>query len=163
MKTLLILRHAKSSWSNLALADIDRPLNKRGKRDAPRIGELLGKEDLIPDLIISSPALRARKTAKAVSKNSGYEGKIEIQADFYPGDPDSFIEAFYSIPDQHERVLIVAHNPGLEELLYVLTRESARMPTSALAQVSLPVDRWLDMDDDIDGKLVNLWRVKELD
>jgi phosphohistidine phosphatase len=163
MKTLLILRHAKSNWSNLALADIDRPLNKRGKRDAPRIGALLREEDLVPDLIISSPALRARKTAKAVSKYSGYEGEIEIQRDFYPGDPDSFIEAFYSIPDQIDRALIVAHNPGLEELLYVLTGESARMPTSALAQVALPVDRWLDLDDDTEGKLINLWRVKELD
>ena len=163
MKTLLILRHAKSSWSNLGLADIDRPLNKRGKRDAPRIGALLREEDLVPDLIISSPALRARKTAKAVSDNSGYEGEIEIQGEFYPGDPDSFIEAFYSIPNQIERILIIAHNPGLEELLYVLTGESARMPTSALAQVSLPVDRWLDLDDDTEGKLVNLWRVKELD
>lgn len=162
MKTLLILRHAKSSWKNLSLADIDRPLNKRGKRDAPRMGALLLEEDLVPDLIISSPAVRARKTAKAVSNNSGYEGKIEIQPDFYPGDPDSFIEAFYSIPDKFDRVMVVAHNPGLEELLYVLTGESARMLTSALAQVTLPVDRWLDLDDDTPGKLVNLWLVKEL-
>lgn len=162
MKTLLILRHAKSSWKNLSLADIDRPLNKRGKRDAPRMGALLLEEDLVPDLIISSPAVRARKTAKAVSNNSGYEGKIEIQPDFYPGDPDSFIEAFYSIPDKFDRVMVVAHNPGLEELLYVLTGESARMLTSALAQVTLPIDRWLDLDDDTPGKLVNLWLVKEL-
>jgi phosphohistidine phosphatase len=162
MKTLLILRHAKSSWKNLSLADIDRPLNKRGKRDAPRMGALLLEEDLVPDLIISSPAARARKTAKAVSNNSGYEGKIEIQADFYPGDPDSFIEAFYSIPDKFDRVMVVAHNPGLEELLYVLTGESARMPTSALAQVALPIERWLNLDDDTQGKLVNLWLVKEL-
>jgi phosphohistidine phosphatase len=163
MKNLLILRHAKSSWSNPALADIDRPLNKRGKQDAPRIGDLLRAEDLVPELIISSPALRARKTANAVSEYSGYVGKIEIQREFYPGDPDSFIEAFYAIPEQIERILIVAHNPGLEELLYVLTGESVRMPTSALAQVSLPVDRWVDLDDDTDGKLVNFWRVKELD
>jgi phosphohistidine phosphatase len=162
MKNILILRHAKSSWRDLALADIDRPLNKRGKRDAPRMGILLREEDLVPDLIISSPALRARKTAKAVSKNSGYEGEIDIQKDFYPGDPDSFIEAFYSIANEIDRVLIVAHNPGLEELLYVLTGESARLPTSALAQVSLPVDKWLDLDDDTEGKLVNLWLVKEL-
>jgi phosphohistidine phosphatase len=163
MKTLLILRHAKSSWNNLALADIDRPLNKRGKRDAPRIGQLLREEELVPDLIISSPAARAKKTAKSVSKNSGYEGEIDINADFYPGDPDSFIEAFYSIPDKFDRVLIVAHNPGLEELLYELTGESARMPTSALAQVELPVDQWLDLDDDTEGKMIKLWRVKELD
>jgi phosphohistidine phosphatase len=162
MKTLLILRHAKSSWKNLLLADIDRPLNKRGKRDAPHMGALLREQDLVPDLILSSPAVRARKTAKAVSENSGYEGEIEIHPDFYPGDPDTFIGTFYSIPDHIASVLIVAHNPGLEDLLYVLTGESARLPTSALAQVSLPVDRWLDLDDEVDGKLVNLWLVKEL-
>ena len=162
MKTLLILRHAKSSWKNLTLADIDRPLNKRGKRDAPRMGSLLREKDLVPDLILSSPAVRARKTAKAVSKNSGYEGETEIQPDFYPGDPYTFIDTLYTVPDDITSVLIIAHNPGLEDLLYVLTGESARMPTSALAQVSLPVDRWLDLDDETDGTLVNLWLVKEL-
>lgn len=162
MKTLLILRHAKSSWRNLALADIDRPLNKRGKRDAPRVGAFLREQDLVPDLILSSPAVRARKTVKAVSKNSGYEGDIEIHADFYPGDPDTFIEALHSVQDPSDSVLIVAHNPGLEELLYVLTGESARMPTSALAQVSLPVEKWLDLDDESEGILINLWQVREL-
>ncbi len=162
MKTLLILRHAKSSWSNPGLADIDRPLNKRGKRDAPRIGALLREQELVPDIILCSPAVRARKTAKAVSEGIGYEGEIEIHADFYPGDPDIFIEIFYSLPDQIDTVMIVAHNPGLEELLYVLTGESARMPTSALAQLSLPIDKWFELDDESGGKLINLWRVKEL-
>ena len=162
MKTLLILRHAKSSWSNPGLADIDRPLNKRGKRDAPRMGALLLEQELVPDIILCSPAVRARKTTKAVSDGSGYEGEIEINDDFYPGDPDTFIETLYSIPEQIDTVMIVAHNPGLEELLYVLTGESARMPTSALAQVSLPIDKWFEMDYKSGGKLINLWRVKEL-
>lgn len=162
MKTLLLLRHAKSSWSNPGLADIDRPLNKRGKRDAPRMGALLREQDLIPDIILCSPTVRARKTAKAVSEGSGYEGEIKIHADFYPGDPDTFIETFYSLPDQIDSVMIVAHNPGLEELLYVLTGESARMPTSALAQVSLPIDKWFELDDESGGRLINLWRVKAL-
>lgn len=162
MKTLLILRHAKSSWSNPGLADIDRPLNKRGKRDAPRMGALLLEQELVPDIILCSPAVRAKKTAKAVSEGSGYEGEIEIHPDFYPGDPDTFIETLYSLPDQIDTVMIVAHNPGLEEFLYVLTGESVRMPTSALAQLSLPIDKWFELDDESGGKLINLWRVKEL-
>ncbi len=162
MKTLLILRHAKSSWSNPGLADIDRPLNKRGKRDAPRMGALLLEQELVPDIILCSPAVRAKKTAKAVSEGSGHEGEIEIHPDFYPGDPDTFIETLYSLPDQIGTVMIVAHNPGLEEFLYVLTGESARMPTSALAQLSLPIDKWFELDDESGGKLINLWRVKEL-
>ncbi len=162
MKTVLILRHAKSSWSNPGLADIDRPLNKRGKRDAPRMGALLREQDLVPDIILSSPARRARKTVQAVSDISSYPGEIEVVQDFYPGDPETFIETLASLPDQVDSVMIVAHNPGLEELLYELSGESARMPTSALAQVALPLKSWQDLEDEVQGKLVNLWRVKEL-
>jgi len=162
MKTVLILRHAKSSWSNPGLADIDRPLNKRGKRDAPRMGAWLDAQELIPDKILSSPARRARKTAQAVSEYSSYDGEIETVPDFYPGDPYTFIDTLMSIPDEYQSVMIVAHNPGLEELLYALSGESARMPTSSLAQVELPLDSWRDLDDEVDGKLVNFWRVKEL-
>lgn len=162
MKTVLILRHAKSSWRNPSLADIDRPLNKRGKNDAPRMGTLIKEQDIVPDLILSSPALRARKTAKAVSEYSSYEGQIDIVPDFYPGDPYSFLETLASLPEDYKNVMIVAHNPGLEELLYVLAGESARLPTAALAQVELELDSWQDLDEDVDGKMVNLWRVKEL-
>ena len=162
MKILLILRHAKSSWKNPGLAEINRPLNKRGKRDAPRIGILLREQDLVPDIILSSPAVRARKTAQAVSLESGYENEIEIHDDFYPGDPYDFLESLTAMPDQINKALIVAHNPGLEAFLDVLTGESARMPTSALAHISLPIDTWCDLTDEVDGILVDFWRVKEL-
>jgi phosphohistidine phosphatase len=162
VKTVLIMRHAKSSWSNPGLADIDRPLNKRGRRDAPRMGVLLYDQDLVPDLILSSPARRAMKTALAVSENSSYEGEIEIIPDFYPGDPDAFIETLVTLPDEISSVMVVAHNPGMEEFLYVLAGESARMPTAALAQVVLPIDSWQELDDEVEGKMQNYWRVKEL-
>jgi len=128
MKTLLILRHAKSSWSHPGLSDHDRPLNKRGKRDAPRMGQLLREEGLLPDLIISSSAKRAKTTAERVSNESGYVG----------------------------------HNPSMEELVEILTGEYQRFPTAALAQVELPIDQWGEFDEDIEGKLVNLWLPKEL-
>ena len=83
MKTLLILRHAKSSWNNLDLPDYDRPLNKRGKRDAPRMGDFLRHQDLVPDLIISSTAKRAKKTAKLFAKAVGYKEKISLETSFY--------------------------------------------------------------------------------
>ena len=163
MKILLLLRHAKSSWKNPGLADINRPLNKRGKRDAPRMGMFIRDQDLVPDIILSSPALRARKTAQAVFIESGYENEIEIHEDFYPGDPYAFIESLTEMADQINKALIVAHNPGLEEFLDVLTGESARMPTSALAQISLPINSWSELINREEGKLVDLWRVKELD
>ena len=163
MKILLLLRHAKSSWKNPELADINRPLNKRGKRDAPRMGKLIRDQDLIPDIILSSPAVRARKTAQALSIESGYENDLEIHEEFYPGDPYTFIESLAVMPDQINNALIVAHNPGLEAFLDVLTGESARMPTAALAHISLPIDRWRELTDDVGGKLVDFWRVKELE
>jgi phosphohistidine phosphatase len=162
MKELLILRHAKSSWSNPSLADIDRPLNKRGKRDAPRIGALLRDQDLVPDLILCSPAVRAKKTAQAVSNESGYEGEIEFHDDLYPGDTSTYLEILASSPDEIDRAMIVGHNPGLEEFLDALTGESARLPTSALAQIRLPIHDWAEINQLPTGNLINLWWVKEL-
>lgn len=162
MKELLILRHAKSSWSNPSLADIDRPLNKRGKRDAPRIGALLRDQDLVPDLILCSPAVRAKKTARAVSNESGYEGEIEIHDDLYPGDLSTYLEILASSPDEIDRAMIVGHNPGLEEFLDALTGESARLPTSALAQIRMPILDWAEINQLPTGNLINLWWVKEL-
>jgi phosphohistidine phosphatase len=162
MKELLILRHAKSSWSNPGLADIDRPLNKRGKRDAPRMGDFLREQDLVPDIILCSPAVRAKRTAKAVSYESGYQGEIQIHDDFYPGDPSTYIEVLAANPDHFDRAMVVGHNPGLEELLDTLTGESARLPTSALAQISLPIQNWAELNKFPSGNLINLWRVKEL-
>lgn len=162
MKTLLLLRHAKSSWKNPSLADIDRPLNRRGMQDAPRMGRLLREEHLVPDLIISSPAARAQKTTRAIINESGYPGEIVINDDFYPGDPTTYLESLSSIPDRFESVMIVGHNPGLEEFLDTLTNESARLKTSSLAQISLPIESWAELEDESIGTLINLWQVKEL-
>lgn len=162
MKTLLILRHAKSSWDRPGLADIERPLNKRGIHDAPRMGALIKEADLIPDVILSSPAVRAMKTAEAVADACSYEGNIEIEEDFYPGSPSDYLEALNNLPDDPMRVMVVGHNPGLEELLNELTGESESLPTAALAQINLPIQRWLDLDEHVLGKLVNVWRIKEL-
>lgn len=157
MKTLLILRHAKSSWGDPELPDHDRPLAKRGKRDAPRVGQLLRKEGLTPDLILSSTAKRACKTAEAVAEESGYEGEIELCGEFYPGAPEDYVAVLRRLPDEERRVMVVGHNPGLEELLETLTGETAALPTAALAQLALPIEHWKDLDEKIEGKLVDLW------
>ena len=162
MKTLLILRHAKSSWDEPELADIQRPLNKRGKNDAPRVGEIIKEAGLVPDIILSSPAVRAVKTAEAAADTCGYEGEIEIRENFYPGSPGDYIEALNETPDGYARVMVVGHNPGLEELLSDLTGESEPLPTAALAQVELAIQRWIDLDDKVLGKVARIWRIKEL-
>ena len=162
MKTLLLLRHAKSSWKHPELADHDRPLNKRGKRDAPSIGQLVSDKGLVPDLIMSSTAKRARKTARAVAKASGYKGKIELTPTFYLASPEAYIEALCSLSEDYERIMLVGHNPGMEELLEMLIRRIEPMPTAALALVSLPITEWKELNYETTGELIDLWKPREL-
>jgi phosphohistidine phosphatase len=124
MKSVLILRHAKSSWKQPDLNDHDRPLNKRGKRDAQRMGELLRNEHLIPESVISSADIRARDTAKAEVKASGYKGKIALNRSLYAAVPEAYFKVLYGLSNDTVRVLVVGHNPGLEELLENFTGEA---------------------------------------
>jgi phosphohistidine phosphatase len=162
MKTLLILRHAKSSWENEQLTDYERPLNSRGKQEAPRMGQLLREQDLVPNLIITSSAGRALATAEAVALASGYEQEIRATRSFYHADPEAYIELLQQLDDSLERVMVVGHNPGMEELVKELTGSWEAFPTAALAQVSLPIAHWRELEYETTGELVNLWRPKEL-
>jgi len=163
MKTLLILRHAKSSWKHADLADRDRPLNKRGKRQAPEVGLQLKEWDLIPERILSSPTRRARDTAVVVAEESGFSGDIDFVADFYPGDPEDYFRVLRDLSDEIEVVMVVGHNPGLEDLVAMLTLRPEYLPTAALAQIELPIDRWFQLDEDTQGKLIRLWRPEQGD
>jgi phosphohistidine phosphatase len=158
MKTLLVLRHAKSSWNDPALDDHERPLNKRGRRDGPRMGELLRQHGLIPELVISSDAVRARLTAEAVAKAARYTGKILLDKDLYAASPADILSVLRKIPANAEAVMIVGHNPGLEELVEQLTGEQQDFPTAALAQIVLPIDQWRDLKLSTRGTLVGHWR-----
>jgi len=162
MKTLLILRHAKSDWNQSGLADHDRPLNKRGLADAPRIGRLLQQQGLVPDLIISSTAKRAITTAKLVAEAGGYEAEIVETGQFYHGYPEDYLAVLNEQGDPHQRVLVVGHNPGLEELVEQLTGRAATLTTANLVQVSLPLDSWSKLSEETVGSLVNLWRPNTL-
>ena len=161
MKTLLLLRHAKSSWDNPALDDHERPLNARGQRDAPRMGQLAREEGLSPELIISSDAVRAGITSAAMAEATG--GKILLDARLYHASAAEIIATLRSVVQGNvATVMIVGHNPGLEELIAQLTGEWEPLPTSALAQIALPIARWSDLDTGTRGTLVGLWRPKEL-
>ena len=158
MKSILVLRHAKSSRKDPDLTDHDRPLNKRGKRDAPSMGRLLKKENLVPDIIISSTAMRARATAEAVAKASGYKGDITFNRSLYAAGPQAYIDAMHDLPDEYVRVLMVGHNPGLEELVEMLTGEIHVLPTCSMAHVELRVGKWLERDYEIRGQVAEIWR-----
>lgn len=163
VKTLLVLRHAKSSWNDTSLDDHERPLNKRGRRDAPRMGEWVRDHQLIPDVIISSDAVRARLTAEAVAEAARYAGEIRLDPRLYAASRADILTVLGAGQEtQAGTVMIVGHNPGLEELVAQLTGEQRNLPTAALAQIVLPIDRWSDLNASTRGTLVGLWRPKEL-
>ena len=161
MKTLLVLRHAKSSWDDSGLDDHDRPLNKRGRRDAPRMGELIEAEDLVPDLILSSTALRARQTAVLVADACGYQGEIMLEPDLYHAAPADYARTLSQAGGDAECVMVVGHNPGLQELVTVLSGACERMPTATLACIEIELDDWQEAAS-VAGSLSGLWRPKEL-
>ena len=163
MKTLMILRHAKSDWSDERVTDHDRPLNPRGKRDAPRMGEFLRTLDLRPDLIISSTAKRARKTAAKVAKKCDYPGVIELHGSLYLAPPEEYLSVLNQVDDAHQCVLVVGHNPGLEQLLALLTGCSTELPTAALARIEIDVPRWADLVASTRGRLIAIWLPRELE
>ena len=163
MKTLLILRHAKSSWDNPALDDHERPLNARGERDAPRMGQLAREKGLRAELVISSDAVRARLTAEAMAQATGYNGQILLDPRLYHASAADILAVLRSAVDNNvATVMIVGHNPGLEDLVARLTGDPEGLPTAALAQIALPIDRWSDVTASTRGTLVGLWRPKEL-
>jgi phosphohistidine phosphatase len=162
MKTLLVFRHAKSSWNDPALDDHERPLNKRGRRDAPRMGELMREYGLMPDLVISSDAVRARLTAEAIAEALHYAGEILLDPHLYMASPQDILSLLRRVRQNAGTVMIVGHNPGLEELVEQLTTERHDLPTAALAQIVLPIDRWRDLAVSTRGTLMGHWRPKDL-
>ena len=163
MKTLLLLRHAKSSWKDDSIDDHDRPLNARGKKEAPRMGQLLLEEHLLPDVILSSDAKRCRRTVEKVCDASGYRGETILASELYLANPATYLKALWRLSDQVSRVLVVGHNPGLEELLETLVGRYEPLTTAALAHVQLAsLERWAEIDASTRGELVKLWQPMEL-
>lgn len=163
MKTLLLLRHAKSSHDDPDLEDHDRPLAKRGRTDAPRMGRLIAREGLVPERILCSTALRARDTAERVARESGFEGEIHHDPRLYLADPAGFVEALREIPEPTRIAMVVGHNPGLEDLLSALTGGQEHLATAAIARIRLPLVRWADLVVGTRGALEQVWRPREVD
>ena len=117
LKTLLLVRHAKSSWKNVELDDIDRPLNNRGLRDAPIMGRRLLSRSLIPDLIVSSPAVRALTTAETLAHEVGYSSSaIVVEDELYAASPRDVLAVVSGFDDRIQVALVVTHNPAITEL-----------------------------------------------
>jgi phosphohistidine phosphatase len=160
MKTLLILRHAKSSWDNPDSSDFDRPLNQRGLETAPFIGNLMCEKDLRVDLILSSPARRARETTMLVREAAGFDAEIRYDERIYEASPITLLHILAETEDEFDAVLLVGHNPGLEGLIKILTGGGLSMPTAALAEIVLEIDFWSKIAAD-GGKLNFVVRPKD--
>ena len=152
-RDLLILRHAKSDWNTGDSSDFERPLAKRGKKDAPRIGEWLYREGLVPDLVTSSPAERARQTAVKACKSMDYKKKkIQWDKEIYAGNVAALLRVLARCPPDARTVLLVGHNPGLEGLVLYLAGDEVEepadgklLPAATLARLELPND-WGTLD-----------------
>ena len=147
MKRLVLIRHAKSSWSNPLQSDYDRPLNERGVKDAPDMGKRLKKAHITPDLIIASTARRAAETAKKVAAEVGYpEDKILWQEKLYHCISSVFDEVAQEIADDVKTAYIVAHNPGITSYVNELSPKFRidNMPTCAIAAAEADIKDWYD-------------------
>lgn len=162
MRTLLLLRHGKSSWDDPGLTDAARPLADRGRRAAPKMGRWLVARGLLPDVIVSSPAVRARSTALLVAEAAGFVGSIVFDARIYEATPAVLLEVVRGLPEGAGSALLVGHNPGLESLVSAYAGHAERLPTAALAQLELPVARWPEVARG-QGRVVGVWRPKALD
>lgn len=154
---LFVLRHAKSSWADEYTDDWERPLTSRGERDAKHVGRVLRERKLVPDLIVSSDAVRAESTARRVAAEASYGDKVVLSSRLYHARPDVIIEVLKDAPDTARRVMIVAHNPGLEDLVEQLTGEQIDLPTAALVHIELPIARWSDLRLPAEGSVIEFW------
>jgi phosphohistidine phosphatase len=151
MKTLYVIRHAKSSWVDTDLPDFDRPLNERGKRDAPRMGKRLKEKSVHPDLLLSSPAKRALSTCKRIAETLDYpKDGIKTDRDLYHADEDEILSVVRRISDKYSTVFIFGHNPGLTDFVNSLSRDEAmnisNLPTCGVAAFSFEIDSWKMVD-----------------
>ncbi len=162
MKNLLIMRHAKSDWGDYTLSDFERPLNKRGIKDAPMMGEQILKKDKHIDLIISSPAKRAASTARCVAQAINYNNNIQFEQSFYSAYVDNILLAVQQVNNQQNTVLIIGHNPTVEDLIFDLLSDKTAiiMPTAAITSIIFEVDQWQDIENN-KGKLE--WFIKPKD
>jgi len=149
MKTLFLVRHAKSSRDDPALPDKERPLNDRGRRDAPKMAERLAKRGVKPDVIVSSPALRALATAELFAGKLDYDVKdIVVDQRLYAAAPDDLLAVVHGLSDASHRVMLFGHNPEMTELAHRLSSKIVDMPTCAVAEFRFDTRSWSRVGED---------------
>ncbi len=146
MKTLFLVRHAKSSWAEADLGDRERPLAERGRRDAPAMGRHLHKLGARVDLMVSSPALRALSTARLLARQLGYPRReIAVEERLYPGTPAQLLRVIHRLETRLRHVMLIGHNPGMSELAHGFAGEITHLPTCAVAELRFEADTWNEL------------------
>lgn len=152
MKTLYLLRHAKSSWKDASLADFERPLKGRGRDAAEQMGEFLASKKVNISTLISSPSVRTRETVEILLQHARLAVEPLFDQRIYEASLATLAQVVSEIPADKKTAMLVGHNPGMEDLLAFLTHESRHMPTCALARISLDGVGWKEVDRGV-GKL----------
>ena len=160
MKTILIMRHAKSDW-NTPNSDFERPLNNRGLKAAPKMAQMLNKLKVKPELIVSSPAKRAITTAELVKNELNFTEEIKLYPDFYYGDTTHMLDTIYSLNNKMHTVLMVGHNPTVETLVSKLSSEFIQMPTATIVCIQCNEESWEEIKP-YENKILWIKRPKEL-
>ena len=155
------MRHAKSDWGHPELSDHDRPLNKRGIRNAPAMGDWLIRQELEPELVISSTANRARQTTELVLSQFDHEIPTQFDAELYHASAETWQTSIPIYADSESIVLIVGHNPGFEQLVYKLTGEYHSIPTATISYLELECESWTEFSE-APVKRAQVWRPKEI-
>ncbi len=155
MKNIIFVRHAKSSWSNISLADHDRPLNGRGKRNAPEMGKRLHDHNILPDKMISSSAKRARGTAKRIAREIGYPTNEIVKTErLFHSNTSDIIEVIKGINNTFNTVMIFGHNPGFTACVNALSNSGiSNIPTCGIASIQLRIEDWSQTEQGI-GELI---------
>jgi len=171
MKTLTLLRHAKSSWDGSAPGDFERVLTKRGRKAARTIGRELKAQGLVFDAVLASPAARVVETIEELAEGYGSPIRPGFDERIYLGSVATLLASVREADDAAERLLLIGHNPGLEGLALLLTRDegeglrrelSAKYPTATVAEIALPIEHWRDAAPGI-GTLARFIRPRDLD
>lgn len=162
MKTLLLMRHAKSSWDDPGLKDHDRVLNDRGQRDAPEMAKWLIQQNLVPESIIASTALRAAETAEILLAQFENHSELVLDKSLYHSSPETIFSIARTFPISSDTVLLVAHNPGMGELTAQLSGEWSNFPTAAVAIFDFDIEDWSSLNQHADYKFRTLMTPKLL-
>jgi len=163
MRTLLLVRHAKTLPAKPGQADYDRTLAERGEIEAPRLGRLLREIGVQPDVVLTSGAARARRTAELLLDAAGLDVPLEIDDRVYHGEPSEIVAAVAAQPDTRHRVLLVGHNPHLEELFRAWSGDTRDLPTAAMAHLVLRLQCWSQLRPGTPGDCLNFWVARELE